>query len=91
VACLFFTDGPNSIGTYGNWPGEVTPDYLTRQTNLAEDFAYAWELAGLGHVENPSVLQCFALPGAEGLGLDAMAEYCPEARVDNWYPRFRKD
>lgn len=91
VACLFFTDGPNSIGTFGTWPGEVTPDYLARQTNLAEEFAYAWELAGLGHVENPSVLQCFALPGAEGLGLDAMAEHCPEARVDNWYPRFRKD
>lgn len=91
VACLFFTDGPNSAGDYGIWPGSATEDYLLRQDVLAQDFATAWEISGLGGSEQPSAIQFITLPGAEGTGMDSFPEHCPEARTDNWYPRFRKN
>lgn len=91
VACMFFTDGPNSAGFYGHLEaGRKDELYVRDQKNLAQAFAELWSAAGLGNAQQPSGIQIFALPGAENQSLEEIPAQCPQARLDTWWPRFKK-
>jgi hypothetical protein len=49
-----------------------------------------WNASGLGGDGATSVMQLVALPGAEAQGLEELTVACPQARLDAWWPRFRK-
>ncbi|MHC4839357.1 MAG: vWA domain-containing protein [Planctomycetota bacterium] len=90
-AFIMLTDGPNSSGTYGHTEGGRDPDqYLLDQQKMAKLFSEDWQMANLGAANRPSVLQIVAMPGAEGEGLDELPKACPQARLDEWIPRFKK-
>ncbi|MCF6228258.1 MAG: hypothetical protein L3J82_06285 [Planctomycetes bacterium] len=90
-AFIMLTDGPNSFGTYGHTEGGKDPEvYLRDQKNMAKRFAEEWLNANLNASNRPSVLQIVAMPGAEGEGLDELPKACPQARLDEWVPRFDK-
>lgn len=89
VACMFFTDGPNSLGFYGHVEGGRDEfNYMQDQKKLAEALKIEWDNAGLGNQAQPSILQIFALPGAEGQGLDYIPQQVPQARLDEWASHF---
>jgi len=91
VACMFFTDGPNSAGFYGHLEtGRNEETYLRDQKTMAQAFAEAWQAAGLGAEGTISVMQLVALPGAEAQGLEELTVACPQAKLDAWWPRFKK-
>ncbi|MCC6466428.1 MAG: hypothetical protein IT463_13900 [Planctomycetes bacterium] len=91
VACLFFTDGPNSTGQYGHLESGRRDDLYQRdQEQMAQAFAGDWSSAGLGREDQPSVLQFVALPGAEAQGLEHFTAACPQARLDAWAQHFAK-
>lgn len=91
VACLLFTDGPNSTGFYGHLEaGRNDEIYMRDQRNMARAFAELWNASGLGGDGATSVMQLVALPGAEAQGLEELTVACPQARLDAWWPRFRK-
>jgi hypothetical protein len=91
VQCLFFTDGPTSTGLRGHLEtGRVDERYAADQKLLARDFNEAWTKAGFAGGEKTGTLQLFTLPGAENQGLDEIPTACPQAKLDNWWPRFRK-
>ena len=89
VACIFFTDGPNSLGFYGHLEqGRDDTQYALDQEKLADGLKIEWENAGLGYESQPSILQIIALPGAEGQGLDNIPQKIPQARLDEWATHF---
>ena len=91
VACMLFTDGPNSAGFYGHLEaGRKDELYVRDQKNMAQAFAELWSSAGLGNAQQPSGIQIFALPGAENQSLEEIPALCPQARLDTWLPRFKK-
>lgn len=91
VACMFFTDGPNSAGFYGHLEtGRNDELYMRDQKTMARSFAEAWINAGLGEQGTTSVMQLVALPGAEAQGLEEITAACPQAKLDAWWPRFKK-
>jgi len=91
VACLFFTDGPNSLGFYGHLEqGRDDTQYLLDQEKLATELKIQWDNAGLGYESQPSILQLIALPGAEGQGLDLIPQKVIQAKLDEWQTHFVK-
>ncbi|MCB9893047.1 MAG: hypothetical protein H6839_01200 [Planctomycetes bacterium] len=91
IACLFFTDGPNSMGFYGHLEsGRDDTQYMLDQEKLAIDLKIQWDNAGLGYDTQPSILQLFSLPGAEGQGLDYIPQKLPQAKLDEWTTHFLK-
>ena len=91
VACMFFTDDPNSLGFYGHLEaGRDDTQYALDQQKLAESLKIEWDNAGLGYESQPSVLQLIALPGAEAQGLDNIPQKVPQARLDEWATHFLK-
>lgn len=91
VACMFFTDGPNSAGFFGHLEaGRNDELYMRDQKTMAQAFAEAWNNAGLGTEGTTSVMQFVALPGAEAQGLEEVTVTCPQAKLDAWWPRFKK-
>lgn len=92
VACFFFTDGPNSYGVYGHYEtGRDEAAYVADQQRLANELKLAWQSAGLDNEQRESVLQMFALPGAEAQGLDFIPAEVPQARLDEWAAHFIKE
>jgi hypothetical protein len=88
VACMFFTDGPNSLGFYGHMEdGRNDTNYYADQQKLAEALKLEWEAAG---ITSESVLQLFALPGGEGQGLDFIPQKVAVAKLDEWATHFMK-
>lgn len=91
VACLFFTDGPNSLGFYGHLEqGRDDTQYLLDQEKLATELKIQWDNAGLGYESQPSILQLIALPGAESQGLDLIPQKVTQAKLDEWQTHFVK-
>jgi hypothetical protein len=90
VACMYFTDGPCSMGMYGHLEqGRNDEAYFKDQANAAASFAEDWKAAGLDK-EGRAQLQIFALPGAEGQGLDLVTQKVPQAKLDEWSTHFVK-
>ncbi|MDC1141546.1 hypothetical protein OAU50_00510 [Planctomycetota bacterium] len=91
-AFIMLTDGPNSFGQFGHTEGGKDPEvYLRDQQNMAKLFSEEWANANLGASNRPSVLQIIGMPGAEGEGLDELPKACPQARLDEWIPRFQRE
>jgi hypothetical protein len=89
VACMFFTDGPNSLGFYGHMEdGRNDTNYFADQAKLAEALKIEWEAAGIS--SETSVLQLFAMPGAQGQGLDFIPQKVAQAKLDEWATHFVK-
>ena len=89
TACMFFTDGANSLGFYGHLEsGRDETQYFLDQEKLAEALKLEWDNAGLGYDSETSVLQLFALPGAEGQGLDFITQKVTQAKLDDWSTHF---
>jgi len=90
VACIFFTDGPNSMGEYGHMEdGRNDDNYFKDQEKLAAAFAEEWKNAALDR-DDRAKLQIFALPGAEGQGLDLITQKLTQAKLDEWTTHFLK-
>jgi hypothetical protein len=88
VACMFFTDGANSLGFYGHLEdGRNDDNYFADQQKLAEALKLEWEAAG---ITSESTLQIFALPGAQGQGLDYIPQKLTAAQLDDWATHFVK-
>ncbi len=86
-AVLFFTDGPNSAGAYGHpESGRDDERYLAQQETMAKDFALQWQALQ----PSGARLQLFALPGAEGQGLEYLPQHVADARLDVWSQRFNR-
>lgn len=91
TACMFFTDGANSLGFYGHLEsGRDDTQYMLDQEKLADALKLEWDNAGLGYDSENSVLQLFALPGAEGQGLDFITQKITQAKLDDWSTHFVK-
>lgn len=89
TACMFFTDGANSLGFYGHLEsGRDDTQYMLDQEKLADALKLEWDNAGLGYDSENSVLQLFALPGAEGQGLDFITQKITQAKLDDWSTHF---
>lgn len=88
VACMFFTDGANSLGFYGHLEdGRNDDNYFADQQKLAEALKLEWEAAG---ITSESTLQLFAMPGAQGQGLDYIPQKLAVAKLDDWATHFVK-
>lgn len=91
TACMFFTDGANSLGFYGHLEsGRDDTQYFLDQEKLADALKLEWDNAGLGYDSEDSALQLFALPGAEGQGLDFITQKITQAKLDDWSTHFVK-
>ncbi|MBZ0136072.1 MAG: hypothetical protein K8I27_06845 [Planctomycetes bacterium] len=89
TACMFFTDGANSLGFYGHLEsGRDDTQYMLDQEKLADALKLEWDNAGLGYDNEDSVLQLFVLPGAEGQGLDFIPQKITQAKLDDWTTHF---
>lgn len=86
AAVLFFTDGACNAGPYQTTAPE---DAGPQRDKLAEDVSVAWRNAGMDHENRPSRLQLIGVPGADVLGLNAIAAKVPEARVSDWSTQFK--
>lgn len=90
-AFIMLTDGPSSFGLYSHTEGGRDSDvYLLDQSKMAKWFAEEWLNARLDESGRLSILQIVALPGAENEGLNEIPKACPQARLDEWVPRFVK-